>query len=260
MMVVQAKMMVMQKLRRHTNNVLCSSTKRQRYNQPTEGASVCPKSHREEWNQEIEELIQSKEPEITIGCFRGTGVGKSSLHKALLNEDNILPTTSSRGCTAAVVELNFNRTFCNARPQPIDVYLGTVQFLSLQDWLDELQLLIGDCCDDESQKVSQSKREKSEEAKASWSKIDAVYGQGTMKSHKDKTKESVFMILSEDETIVSLLCCDNKESIQTFNRVDISEGKVSPDQASAPLSILSDPSSASAACVCGSQKETPGSS
>jgi Dynamin family len=198
----------------------------------------CPPSHREEWNKEIDELCESKEPEITIGCLGGTGVGKSSLLKALLNEDNILPTSSSRGCTAAVVELKYNQDLIRSKGD-VDVYKGNIEFISLQDWKDELELLIEDCCDDESGKVCSLKREESEEARASWSKIDAVYGKGTMKTHERSKKDLVFKVLSQDENILELLRNTNPGC--KFNVVEVNEGRIKPHDVESLLLILRDP-------------------
>ena len=59
-----------------------------------------------EW---VEGEIQGKGIQSTvIGVLGGTGVGKSSLLNALLGEADILPTSGSRGCTAAPVELRYN--------------------------------------------------------------------------------------------------------------------------------------------------------
>merc|ERR1739848_378728 len=60
------------------------------------------------WSKEIKQIKEKGLPNTTIGVLGNTGVGKSSLLNALLNEASILPTSGSRGCTAAVVELKYN--------------------------------------------------------------------------------------------------------------------------------------------------------
>ena len=80
-----------------------------------------------------------------------TGVGKSSLLNALLGEASILPTSGSRGCTAAVVELVYNETLLDGmdqqarrRSKQVPVYWGEVEFMREQDWWEELEILLGE--------------------------------------------------------------------------------------------------------------------
>ena len=62
----------------------------------------------QQWLEDLCKLDQREMPKTVIGVLGGTGVGKSSLLNALLGEASILPTSGSRGCTAAVVELRYN--------------------------------------------------------------------------------------------------------------------------------------------------------
>ena len=48
-------------------------------------------------------------------------------------QDSILPTSGSRGCTAAVVELAYN-TELTAGEGKIFTYKGTVEFMRQEDW------------------------------------------------------------------------------------------------------------------------------
>ena len=93
-------------------------------------------------------------PKTVIGVLGNTGVGKSSLLNALLGEASILPTSGSRGCTAAVVELTYNDKLLtkressdnnldlsSAEDSEVSVYEGTVEFIRFQDWFEELDLL-----------------------------------------------------------------------------------------------------------------------
>lgn len=72
--------------------------------------------------------------------------GKSSLLNGLLDEAAVLPTSGSRGCTAAVVELVFNAELMKAANNEdeggtnqtlIPVYRGEVEFITLEDWTKE---------------------------------------------------------------------------------------------------------------------------
>jgi hypothetical protein len=69
--------------------------------------------------------------------------GKSSLLNALLDEAAVLPTSGSRGCTAAVVELVYNHDLLGdakaakpqgtARTKEVPVYRGEVEFMKKED-------------------------------------------------------------------------------------------------------------------------------
>ena len=96
---------------------------------------------RSSWLQEASSLEQKGMPLTTIGVLGGTGVGKSSLLNALLGEASILPTSGSRGCTAAVVELQYNDELQQQAPAGgssaggalSPVYHGRVEFIC-RDW------------------------------------------------------------------------------------------------------------------------------
>lgn len=49
------------------------------------------------WLQTVSSLLERNLPRTVIGVLGNTGVGKSSLLNALLNEASILPTSGSRG-------------------------------------------------------------------------------------------------------------------------------------------------------------------
>ena len=65
----------------------------------------------------------------------------------LLDEAAVLPTSGSRGCTAAVVELLYNADLMKevegngedpaADPATVPVYRGEVEFITLEDWRKE---------------------------------------------------------------------------------------------------------------------------
>lgn len=74
--------------------------------------------------------------------------GKSSLLNALLEEASVLPTSGSRGCTAAVVELVFHSDLMKQPTHPdekVPVYRGEVEFITLADWQKELKVLVEEC-------------------------------------------------------------------------------------------------------------------
>jgi hypothetical protein len=67
---------------------------------------------------------------------------------ALLEEAAVLPTSGSRGCTAAVVKLVFHSELVKESAnleQKVPVYQGEVQLITLDDWLKELKKLVDEC-------------------------------------------------------------------------------------------------------------------
>jgi hypothetical protein len=75
--------------------------------------------------------------------------GKSSLLNGVLDKAAVLPTSGSRGCTAAVVELVFHSDLLSKQanggdggeagpaPSSVPVYKGEVEFITLEDWRKE---------------------------------------------------------------------------------------------------------------------------
>lgn len=99
---------------------------------------------------------------------------------ALLDESSVLPTSGSRGCTAAAVQLVYNSSLVQEKPQDtpqeekeVPVYLGEVEFMKKEDWENELRLLVQECCTDKGRLYRAKPNEKSMPAAASaWIKIN----------------------------------------------------------------------------------------
>jgi Dynamin family len=213
--------------------------------------TFCSEKRRNEWSWEIMDLKNEGPPEAVIGCLGASGAGKSSLLNALLNESEILPTSGSRGCTAAVVELRFNPFFVNNNPVGDDreeeeeeaaVYRGVIEFISLREWHDELQLLLDECsfvCNNKGssawQEVIYSRAPEAVEAAAAWSKINQVYGHGMMESFAGQPKASVWEQLRQDPRLVELLTgTDEKQA----NTIVVEEGMVDATKAKVLLDNL----------------------
>ena len=82
--------------------------------------------------------MEKGSPQTVFGVLGNTGVGKSSLLNALLDEASVLPTSGSRGCTAAVIELAFNSALLGENQdggaegtQEVAVYRGEVEFMKV---------------------------------------------------------------------------------------------------------------------------------
>jgi energy-coupling factor transporter ATP-binding protein EcfA2 len=160
---------------------------------------------RAQWLRQLGEMKDASCPDTIVGVIGNTGVGKSSLLNALLGEASILPTSGSRGCTAAVVQLMYNSMLVSAcdaadggttaaselhlpprcRCPDVPVYLGMVEFISKQEWEAELEILIDECCNAEGNLYSVAPSESlgsAENLLAAWQKVETVYGQGTLTS------------------------------------------------------------------------------
>ncbi|KLJ11534.1 hypothetical protein EMPG_13275 [Blastomyces silverae] len=89
------------------------------------------------WLKQIEELEKRGVPaRVIIGVVGTTGAGKSSLINALLDEERLVPTNSMRACTAVVTEMSFNHSPSR--------YRAEIEFISLAEWEEELNLIFGD--------------------------------------------------------------------------------------------------------------------
>ena len=218
----------------------------------SEGISFCSEARNDEWREEVEDQLSSGTigPKTIVGVLGSTGVGKSSLLNALLDEAAVLPTSGSRGCTAAVVELTYNRDLVQDAAQTasaatasvssaakkIPVYKGKVEFIKLEDWRAELKLLVDECSTQEKSIYSRCPEEDNQpDAAAAWAKIDQVYGKGTMANFSGRSTTSVFQRLSTNTRVVNLLTPD-ANSQDPYNAVYIEEGLIDlPDAAGTVL-------------------------
>ncbi|KAG9082296.1 hypothetical protein FRC06_005133, partial [Ceratobasidium sp. 370] len=89
------------------------------------------------WLREVESLKSQDLPGTMIAVCGATGAGKSSLLNAVL-DDNIVPTSGMRACTAVVTEIRYhNKTTIAAE----------IEFLALSEWKAELESLLDDLVD-----------------------------------------------------------------------------------------------------------------
>lgn len=198
-----------------------------------ENELLCSQNRRQEWTKEISDLLNDSEPQTIIGVLGNTGVGKSSLLNALLDEASVLPTSGSRGCTAAVVELRFNAELENdvhkATATEVSCYRGDVEFMTLHEWCTELRILVDECSTQEKTIYAlQPDAQTAAEAAAAWAKIDQVYGEGTMNRYKRMDSNHVFQILSNNTRVRNLLTARTSSSGIQYNVISVSEGSVSP--------------------------------
>lgn len=191
----------------------------------------CSEDRRNDWTAEISESLTKSAPNVVIGVLGNTGVGKSSLLNAILEEASVLPTSGSRGCTAAVVELRFNKALKDTTEE-VPVYKGEVEFITLQEWAAELKILIDECstADEKTIYARRPEEERQPDAAAAWAKIDQVYGRGTMERFTTWRATQVYDRLINDTRVKKLLT-PQQGSNKPHNAILIEEGEVNPEQA-----------------------------
>ena len=203
-----------------------------------ENPLFCSEDRRQEMSTEIDELLAKKDPpQAVIGCLGNTGVGKSSLLNALLDEASILPTSGSRGCTAAVVELRYNTDLQQQGFQgERAVYKGTVEFMTLAEWHAELKILVEECATHEEKRIyaNTPDSQNQPDAAVAWSKINQVYGHGTMERYQGYDQARVYKILETNNRVRNLLTSPTGNPAAR-NNVSVEEGKVQHDQAAVLL-------------------------
>ena len=157
--------------------------------------------------------------------------GKSSLLNALLDEAAVLPTSGSRGCTAAVVELVHNSELTKEvdktvaeKPPAVPAYRGTVEFITLEDWKRELRVLVEECSTQEKYVYSIPPIDDTSEAYAAWQKIEQVYGKGEMSKYCRQSTESAFHRLATNPRVQTLLSSSDPE--REYNAILVEAGDV----------------------------------
>ncbi|KAG5716551.1 GTPase SLIP-GC [Termitomyces sp. T112] len=148
------------------------------------------KLRQEVWMREIESLTSQGAPTTLIAVCGATGAGKSSVLNAIL-DDNIVPTSGMRACTAVVTELAYHN-----KPT-ID---ADVSFLSEAEWKEELTILLTDLIDEDGN-IKRSTDLKSD-AGVAWSKVHAVYPNI---SQEQLVHMSADQIIARDQTIAKIL-------------------------------------------------------
>ncbi|KAF8897466.1 hypothetical protein BD779DRAFT_1432811 [Infundibulicybe gibba] len=115
------------------------------------------------WMREIESLQSQGAPTTLIAVCGATGAGKSSILNAIL-DDNIVPTSGMRACTAVVTEIAYHNKVT------ID---ADVSFLSEVEWKAELGVLLHDLVDEDG--VIKRSTDMKSDAGIAWHKVHAVY-------------------------------------------------------------------------------------
>ncbi|XP_018123877.1 uncharacterized protein nuggc.L isoform X2 [Xenopus laevis] len=144
----------------------------------------------EQWRKGILDLQkESPLPQTHIAVVGDTGAGKSSLLNALLEQEDVLPTSAMRACTAVVVEIE---------KSSVIGYKADVEFFSKEEWERELKALITDMKD----KSGHFKRrpDNKPETRVAHSRVMAVYGK-IAELHELKNDTTVTKYLGEKKQI-----------------------------------------------------------
>lgn len=104
-----------------------------------------------------------------VGVVGNTGVGKSSVLNALLDEERLIPTNCMRACTAVPTEIAWNDS-----NDPEKIYRAEIEFISESDWKKELDILFSEMFTNKNE-VSREIYNTSSEAGVAYEKVKAVY-------------------------------------------------------------------------------------
>ncbi|KJA29987.1 hypothetical protein HYPSUDRAFT_196279 [Hypholoma sublateritium FD-334 SS-4] len=155
------------------------------------------KLRQEVWDREVQNLQGQGSPQTLIAVCGATGAGKSSILNAIL-DDNVVPTSGMRACTAVVTELAYhNKSTIEA----------DISFLSKDEWEQELAVLLHDIADEDGnlKRLTDLKSD----AGVAWQKVHAVYPDLIPES---LVKMQVNEIINLDAAILSILGTTKKIS------------------------------------------------
>ncbi|KAJ7498992.1 hypothetical protein FB451DRAFT_1347396 [Mycena latifolia] len=154
-----------------------------------QGLQLGPR-RQEVWLRETASLRSQGAPSTLIAICGATGAGKSSMLNAIL-DDNIVPTSGMRACTAVVTEIAYHKK------KTID---ADISFLTETEWKAELEILLGDLVDEDGN-LKRSVDLKSD-AGVAWQKVHAVYP--TISQEKLVTM-TADQIIAKDPMIAKIL-------------------------------------------------------
>lgn len=148
------------------------------------------KMRQEVWRKELSTLKKQTSPTTLIAVCGETGAGKSSLLNAIL-DDNIVPTSGMRACTAVVTEIAYH-----SKP----TIEADVSFLTETEWKEELGILIDDLVDEDGhlRRLTDLKSD----AGIAWSKVHAVYPKLTA---ENLLRMKVDDVVAYDENVRKML-------------------------------------------------------
>lgn len=109
--------------------------------------------------------------EHIVGIIGATGSGKSALLNAILDEECLVPTSCMQACTAAVIEVAYNRSSHHD-------YRAIIEFVSRESWHAEMSILVKDT----TSSAAEDFKDDTSEAAIALAKLSAVYPDINQKS------------------------------------------------------------------------------
>ena len=104
------------------------------------------------------------------------------------------------------------------------MYEADVEFMKMDDWLNELKTLVSECCNNDGSLYGRKPDENnSEMAHAAWEKIEQVYGRGALNRYTGAREEIVLNSLTNHHIIQNLLTPSDGDEFKT---VTVREGEV----------------------------------
>ncbi|KAK3295670.1 Dynamin family-domain-containing protein [Chaetomium fimeti] len=123
-----------------------------------------------EWVKSCDKLQAQAAPQPSVvGVVGSTGAGKSSVINAVLDEECLVPTNCMRACTAVITEIAYNES-----EQEDQKYRAEIHFISKDDWVKELRVMLADMTDGQDALGTEYTSGESEAAVA-YHKMRAVY-------------------------------------------------------------------------------------
>ncbi|XP_039680614.1 nuclear GTPase SLIP-GC-like [Perca fluviatilis] len=148
----------------------------------------------------IDDLERDKRE--VVGVFGRTGAGKSSLINAVIGVKNLLPTGDVSACTSVMIKVEAN-TDANTQNK---TYQADIEFITKEEWKDELFQFLGDKADQEDDYYPDFKE-----------KLSALYGEekenktSEMLMDKKYFKEIPKFLKNEKQ----ILTCESAEKLST---------------------------------------------
>ncbi|XP_039595303.1 nuclear GTPase SLIP-GC-like [Polypterus senegalus] len=176
---------------------------------PTSSRKACTSCIIQVQVHENNRLVYKAEIEF---ISKETGTGKSSLINALLNEKTLLPTSSRKACTSCIIQVQVHE---NNRL----VYKAEIEFISKEEWEEELKELIENCKQDHNEDSSYTEDGQEAESELAKEKNMAVYGKdGLNKSFFELANVKILDTLKGSKVFFSKTGSELSEKINQYIR------------------------------------------
>ncbi|CAE6439062.1 unnamed protein product [Rhizoctonia solani] len=156
------------------------------------------------WFRDIESFKTQATPRTMIAVCGATGAGKSSLLNAVL-DDNIVPTSGMRACTAVVTEIGYHDK------SSID---AEVEFLARSEWRAELEILLDDLVEENGKLKRLS--DLRTDAGVAWAKMHALYSDLTAERMVTMTPDEIIDSKPEIARILGTTECISRPDSEKF--------------------------------------------